>query len=91
MQLSQNEKKNFPIFFSISKIYIKFWILSKKRWALEVISFWNYILRIARLLKCLKRPVSKQLWTVNVLKGAKPFWNMHGSIFVIFFNNFEKK
>ena len=84
-------KNNFSIFFCISKNYIKFWILSKKRWSLEVISFWNYILPKARLLKCLKGPVSEELWTVNVLKSPKPFLNLHGSIFVRFFDNSEKK
>ena len=42
-------------------------------------------------LKCLKRPVSEQLWTVNVLKGPKSFLNMHASIFDIFFDDFERK
>ena len=42
MQLPQI-KKIFSIFFCITKIYIQFPILWKKRWTSEVISFWNYI------------------------------------------------
>ena len=60
-------------------------------WASDVISFWNYRLQIAGLLKYLKSPVSEHLWKVNMLKCPKYSLNMHGSIFVIFFVNSEKK
>ena len=65
--------------------------LEKKRWASEVISFWNYRLQIAGLLKCLKIPVSEHLWTVNMLKGSKDSLNLHGSNFLFFFGHSEKK
>ena len=83
-------KHIFSIFFSISKIYIKFWILLKKRLALEVISFWNYRVEKARLLKFLERSVSEHLWTVNTLSGPKHCLNLHGSIFVGFVYHSEK-
>ena len=86
----QMEKKNW-IFFSISEIYIKFLILSKKRWPLEVIWFWNYRLQIAGLLKSLKSPVSEHLWRVNMLKGPKHYLNRHGSFFAIFLDPSKRK
>ena len=49
-------KKTFSVFCCISGIYKKFWILWKKRWALEGITFWNYKLQKAWLLKCQKKP-----------------------------------
>ena len=45
----------------------------------------------AYLLECLKIPVSGHLWTVNMLKGPKHCLNLHGSIFVRFFDHSEKK
>ena len=81
----------FWISFLIFEIYIKFEILLKKRWASEVICFWNYRLQKAGLLKCLKSVVSEHLSTVNMLKGPKDFLNVHGSIFVIFFDNSARK
>ena len=44
------------------------------------------ILEIARLLKCLKSPVSALLWTVNMLKCPKDCLSQHGRIFVLFFD-----
>ena len=58
---------------------------------MEVIFFWNYRLQKARLLKCRKSPLSEHLWTVNMLKGPKDCFNLHGSIFAIFFDNYERK
>ena len=74
-------KKYFINFFCISAIYINFEILWTKRSASEAISFWNYRLQKARLLKCLKSPVSEHLWTVNMLKGPNDCINLHGSVF----------
>ena len=50
-----------------------------------MISFWSYRQENVGFLKCLKIPVSEQLWTVNVLKGLKECLNLHGIIFAIFF------
>ena len=84
-------KKIFFHFFWISEIYLKFEILSKKWWASENIFLWNHRLQKAELLKCLKRPVSAHLWTVNMLKWAKDCLDLHVSIFVIFFDHPESK
>ena len=84
-------KKIFPIFLSISEIYIKFGILWKRRSAWEVISFWYFRLQKAELLQSLKSSLSEHLWTVNMLKGPKDYFNLHGSIFVRFFDNSERK
>ena len=84
-------KKIFWIFFWISGIYIKFGILSKKSWTPEVIFLRNYWLGKAELLKCPKSPVSEHLWTVKILKGLKHCLHLHRSIFVIFFDNSERK
>ena len=83
-------KNIFWIFFFISKTYIKFWILWKKRWAAEIICFRKYRLQKASLMKCLKSPVSEHLWAVNMLKAPKHCLNLHGSIFVIFFDHSER-
>ena len=83
-------KNIFRTFFCISKIYIRFGILWKRRWASEVICFWNYRLQKAGLLKCLKSPLSEHLWTLNMLNGVKHCINLHSSIFVIFFDHSEK-
>ena len=91
MTIISKWKNIFEFLFSISEIYIKFLIISKKRWPLEVIWFWNYRLQIAGWLKSLKSPVSEHLWTVNMLKRPKHFLNLHGSIFVIFFDHSERE
>ena len=36
-----------------------------------------------------KATVSEHLWTVNMLKGPKHCLNLHGSVFVIFFDHFQ--
>ena len=91
MQLSPNLKTFPDFFFCISGIYIKFETFWKKRWALEVICFWNYTLQKAGLLKCLKRSVSEHLWTVNMLKGPKHCLNLHGRIFSHIFWSYRRK
>ena len=63
----------------------------KKIWDSTVISFLNYRQQKVRLLKCQKSPVSEHLWTVNMLKGPKHCMNLHDSIFVTFFDHFERK
>ena len=56
-----------------------------------MISYWNYSLENAELLKCLKNPVLEHLWTVNMLNGPKHCLNLHGSIFLTFFDHSERK
>ena len=56
-----------------------------------MISFWNDRLEKPELLKCPKNSVSEHLWTDNMLKGPKHYLNLHGSIFVIFFDHIEQK
>ena len=63
----------------------------KKKWASEIICFWNYTLQKAGLLICPKSPVSEHLWTLNILKGPKHCKNLHGSIFITFFDHSERK
>ena len=38
-----------------------------------------------------KEPVTEHLWTANMLKGPKHCLNLHGRIFVIFFDHSERK
>ena len=64
-------KPIFWILFCISKIYIKFRILWKQRWASKVIFFLIYRLQKAGLLTCRKSPVSEHLRKGNILKGRK--------------------
>ena len=84
-------KNIFSIFFCISEIYINDETLWNKRWASEIICFWNYRLQNAGLLKCLKSLVSEHLWTVIMLNGPKDCLNLHGSIFVRYFDHSERK
>ena len=56
-----------------------------------MISLWNSRLQNVGLFGSLKRPVSKHLSTVNMLNGPKDYFNLHGSIFVIFFDHYWKK
>ena len=60
-------KKHLLNFFLYSGVYIKFWILSKKSWASQLIFSWNYRLEKAELLKSQKNPISEHLLTVNML------------------------
>ena len=53
--------------------------------------FLNYRVEKVGLLKFLKRPVSELLCTVNMLKSQQNCLNLHGSIFVSFFDHSEKK
>ena len=84
-------KNIFWVFCFISGIDITFEILWKKKWISELISFWNYRLQKAALLKCLKSFVSEYLWTLNMLKAPKDCLDLHGSILVIFFDHSESK
>ena len=73
-------KSIFWNFFCISKIHIKSRLLWNRRWASEIISFSNYRLQKFGLLKCLKKPVSQHLWTINMLKCPKDCLNLHDSL-----------
>ena len=35
--------------------------------------------------------MSEDLWAVKMFRGAKQWLNQHGSIFVVFFDQYEKK
>ena len=87
--ISKSKKKNWN-FLCISKIYIRFGILWKKRWVSEVICFINFRFQKQELLKCRKNSVSEHLWTVKILKRPKDSLNLHGTIFVIFFKHSER-
>ena len=50
-----------------------------------MICFWNDRLQKAGLLKSLKSPVLKYLWTVNISKCPKHCLNLHRRIFLGFF------
>ena len=91
MLLSENEKMISEYFSAFPKSTSNLQYFEKKIWALEIICFWNYRLQKAGLLKCLKSLVSEHLWTVNMLKGPKDCLILHGSIFVIFFDNSQGK
>ena len=56
-----------------------------------MIYYWNYRLEKSEILKSSKKPVSKHLWTVNMLKDSKDCLNLDGSVFVIFLDNSERK
>ena len=84
-------KKIFSIFLCVSRICINVWMLWNKRWASEVICFWNYRRQKAGLHKSLKSLVSKHLWTVIIFKGPKECLSLHGSIFVTFLDQSERK
>ena len=90
MQLSQNLRL-LAQFSLISVIYIKSWILWKRRWSLEVICFLNYRLQKAGLLKRLNSNVSAHLYADSMLKVPKQCLNMHGTIFVISFDHSARK
>ena len=50
----------------------------------------NYRLQKAGLIKCLKRLVSEHLLAVNMLDAPKYCLNLHGIIFVIFFDHSDR-
>ena len=83
--------KNIAQFFLYFRNLHQFLNPLKKIRASEVIFFWNYRLQKAGLIKCLKSYVSEHLWTANMFRGPKHCLNQHGSIFVVFFDQHEKK
>ena len=90
VQLSPNQNIFFQFFLHFRKLH-KIWNTLKQKMSLRGYFFWNYRLQKAALLKCLKSPLSEHLWTVHMLKGPKNCLNLHGSIFVIFFDHSERK
>ena len=91
MLLSPNEKIFFKFFSAFSEFTQNLNTLTKKRWALELFFFWKYRLQKAEWLESRKSPVSEHFWTVKMLKGPKHFFNLHGDIFVFFFDHSERK
>ena len=77
----------FVPFWNVNKI----WNPLKKKITLLVDFFLQLHTGKSGLLKGLKSPKSEYLWAVNMLKGPKECLNLHGSIFVIFFDHSEKK
>ena len=69
---------------------IKFGILWKKRSALELISFWNQGMEKAELVKCSKIPMLEHLSRVNMLKDPKECLDLHGVIFLIFLDPYDR-
>ena len=90
MQLSKKQKNFFSNFYSISKIYIKFWTFCKKPWGSELIYLRNYGLRKSRLDKGLKRNLSEHRSTVNMLNGPKHCCNLQESTFIMFLYQSEQ-
>ena len=89
MQLP-NQQKSFPECFApFLKSTSNFLIFSKKRWPSQLLYSWNYRLSITWLDKYLKSPVSEHRFSVNMLKGPKGCWNLHGGTFIIFLHPFE--
>ena len=90
IQLSKNLKIFSEFFSAFAKSKSKLEYFEKK-WASEVICFWNYRLRKAVLLKFIKSPVWEHLWTGNMLNGPKQCLNLQGRNFVKFFDVSERK
>ena len=86
MQLSQNQKI-FSEFFSHFQNLYKIWNTLKKICASEVFCLGSYRLQEAAELNYRKSRVSEHLWRVNMFKCPKDFLNLHGSIFVRFFDH----
>ena len=74
-------KKYFLDFFLHYRNMHKVWDTLKEKMILKVIFCWNYRMQNAGLFKCLKSPLSENLWTVNMLKGPKDCLNLQRSIF----------
>ena len=71
MLLPPNQKIFSEFSSAFSESLQNFYYLELKRWASEVICFWNYRLQKAGLLKCPKSRVSEHLCKLNMLKGPK--------------------
>ena len=84
-------KKHFWIFFLDFRNLHQISNSLEKRWASEFFCFWNYRLQNAGLLKCPKSRVAEHFWRVNMLEGPKHCINLHGNMFVIFFDHSETK
>ena len=91
MQLSQIQKIFSEFFAGFPESTWNLKYFGKKRWVSEVICFWNYRLQKTGLLKCIESPISEHLQKLNMLKGRKHSLNLQDSIFVIFFDQAERK
>ena len=89
--ITSKSENIFWISFCISGIYIKFGILWKRRWASEVICFWNYTLQKAGLLKCPKSPISEHFWTANMFKRSETLLKSARQNFCQILWSFRKK
>ena len=82
-------KSSFWPFCFISEIYIKFWTVPKN----DDSHFYVFTkLRTAKgvIKNCLTSPILEHCSTVDMLKGPKHCWNLHGSTFVIFSHHSER-
>ena len=90
-------KNIFSIFFCISEIYIKFGILSKRRWASEIICFQNYRLSLklltekSRVTLLPKKPCVRTLIHSQHIKGSKKLVKSAWQNFCHIFWSFRKK
>ena len=91
MQLSRNWKIFSEFFFLHFRKLHKILDTLEKKMSLRFYLFLKYRLEKAVLHKCLKSHVSEHLWIVNMLKGPKNRLNLHSSIFVIIFDDLERK
>ena len=83
MQLSQKQKTFSGVFCCIFGSYIKvgsFW----KKDEPHLAYFWNYRLQKTWLENCIKKPISENPSTNNMVKGPKHFWTLKDSAFTIF-------
>ena len=78
-------KKNFSIFSAIPELAYNLEYFERKKMSLRG------RLQKPMLLKCRVSGVSEHLWTLNMLKRPKHCINLHGSIFLIFFDHSERK
>ena len=83
-------KNIFWIFLCISGIYIKFWILSKKSWASQVISYWNYRLEKTELLKTQKTRI-RILMDSQHIKGSETLLKSSPQYFCRILRSLSKK
>ena len=88
-QFKYNHLKNRKCFLNV---LLHFWnlhqilnILKKKR-SSELLCFQSYRLRNTSLDQCLKSAFPEHLLKVNMLKGPKHLWNLHGR-FIVFFHH----
>ena len=90
MHLSHKQNLSCQFFCYIFEMQSEFWTFCKKRWPSQLMYFWNLGLQKTWLGKCWKSSVSKDPSTSNMVSGSKQCSNLHGSIFITFFNHCEE-